>query len=427
MKKFLLMLGAVALMTACSEDEGVGSGGGSINYEEGYKYLSSLNVSDAKMIYQKTSGASVKSRALGDEDGTYYKLDLNGNESKLVIKGEDGQEHNISINKVVKLSDNILLVNPSAQDIIDLIYKPGPGDPEISTTTDNTDFLSLVDVNTEKIYKWPKEIQVNLYSEYHGGAFETTSDNQGNIYFSSCYDLNYPQYNQIYKLNPNDFTIQKMLPDNVTCNGFTVTDDGFIVYWSGIEQQENCRIKCPGGRIYPVSDKHTFILNGNLYSIRESENTIIRYKTVGNNDIKEETVCQMPEETEFYGYIQSTPNYVRNTMLINNSYEFDGKTCVKLESPVNIGDIVTSKAWYSYNNTTFSKTAMADYQASEFQVLDCEIQTLSSSSESPNITFTGFRYSDGANVVGTIDENDKITIDNVADNGEQIINLIPLN
>lgn len=70
---------------------------------------------------------------------------------------------------------------------------------------------------------------------------------------------------------------------------------------------------------------------------------------------------------------------------------------------------------------------MADYQTSEFHVSDYEIQTLSASPASPNITFTGFRYSDGANVVGTIDENDKITIDNVADNGEKIINLIPLN
>ena len=53
MKKFLLMLGAVALFTACSDDGG--SGSGNINYEEGYKYLTNLNVSDAKMIYQKSS------------------------------------------------------------------------------------------------------------------------------------------------------------------------------------------------------------------------------------------------------------------------------------------------------------------------------------------------------------------------------------
>ena len=47
------MLGAVALFTACSDDGG--SGNGNINYEEGYKYLTNLNVSDAKMIYQKSS------------------------------------------------------------------------------------------------------------------------------------------------------------------------------------------------------------------------------------------------------------------------------------------------------------------------------------------------------------------------------------
>ncbi len=65
MKKFLLMLGAVALFTACSDDGG--SGSGNINYEEGYKYLTNLNVSDAKMIYQKSSSlASYPYMAWGD-------------------------------------------------------------------------------------------------------------------------------------------------------------------------------------------------------------------------------------------------------------------------------------------------------------------------------------------------------------------------
>lgn len=70
MKNFLLMLGAVAFMTACKDD---GSGnGGSINYEEGYKYLTSLNVSDAKMVYQKT--ATGRTRADGEENASYYKI-----------------------------------------------------------------------------------------------------------------------------------------------------------------------------------------------------------------------------------------------------------------------------------------------------------------------------------------------------------------
>lgn len=412
MKKFLLMLGAVALFTACSDDGG--SGSGNINYEEGYKYLTNLNVSDAKMIYQKSSAT----RATGDD--SYYKLDLSGNEVKLSIKGEDGQDHNIGIHKVLKLSDKVLLVNPIAQDIIDLFYKPEPDGLGISVGWGSTEYLSIVDVQTEKIYRWPKEIDVYLGD----GSLKTILDNQGNIYIAFSSNSNYPEYRQIYKLNVSDFTMQKMLPDEVRCNGFTVTDNGFVVYWSGQEQQQNCRVKCPGGRIYPISDIYTFIFNGNLYSIRN--NAIIQYKTVGNNDLEEKTICTISDE-QFNGYWRFLPNHVRKTMVLNEYYEFDGEKCTQLDKQINIGDIRTNKAWYNRSNTTFSKIAMKDYQESQFQILDYEIQSLSANSESSNITFTGFRYSDGVNVVGTITETDEVVIDNVAENGNKIINLISLN
>ena len=406
------MLGAVALFTACSDDGG--SGSGNINYEEGYKYLTNLNVSDAKMIYQKSSAT----RATGDD--SYYKLDLSGNEVKLSIKGEDGQDHNIGIHKVLKLSDKVLLVNPIAQDIIDLFYKPEPDGLGISVGWGSTEYLSIVDVQTEKIYRWPKEIDVYLGD----GSLKTILDNQGNIYIASSSNSNYPEYRQIYKLNVSDFTMQKMLPDEVRCNGFTVTDNGFVVYWSGQEQQQNCRVKCPGGRIYPISDTYTFIFNGNLYSIRN--NAIIQYKTVGNNDLEEKTICTISDE-QFNGYWRFLPNHVRKTMVLNEYYEFDGEKCTQLDKQINIGDIRTNKAWYNRSNTTFSKIAMKDYQESQFQILDYEIQSLSANSESSNITFTGFRYSDGVNVVGTITETDEVVIDNVAENGNKIINLISLN
>ena len=406
------MLGAVALFTACSDDGG--SGSGNINYEEGYKYLTNLNVSDAKMIYQKSSAT----RATGDD--SYYKLDLSGNEVKLSIKGEDGQDHNIGIHKVLKLSDKVLLVNPIAQDIIDLFYKPGPDGEGISVGWGSTEYLSIVDVQTEKIYRWPKEIDVYLGD----GSLKTILDNQGNIYIASSSNSNYPEYRQIYKLNVSDFTMQKMLPDEVRCNGFTVTDNGFVVYWSGQEQQQNCRVKCPGGRIYPISDTYTFIFNSNLYSIRN--NAIIQYKTVGNNDLEEKTICTISDE-QFNGYWRFVPNHVRKTMVLNEYYEFDGEKCTQLDKQINIGDIRTNKAWYNRSNTTFSKIAMKDNQESQFQILDYEIQSLSANSESSNITFTGFRYSDGVNVVGTITETDEVVIDNVAENGNKIINLISLN
>ena len=59
-------------------------------------------------------------------------------------------------------------------------------------------------------------------------------------------------------------------------------------------------------------------------------------------------------------------------------------------------------------NTTFSKIAMKDYQESQFQVLEYKIQDISANSESPKIIFAGFRYSDSANVVGTITEKMKL-------------------
>ena len=70
---------------------------------------------------------------------------------------------------------------------------------------------------------------------------------------------------------------------------------------------------------------------------------------------------------------------------------------------------------------------MEDYRESRFQVLEYEIQDISANSENPHITFVGFRYSDGANVVGTITEEDEVLIENVVENGRKIINLIPLN
>ena len=70
---------------------------------------------------------------------------------------------------------------------------------------------------------------------------------------------------------------------------------------------------------------------------------------------------------------------------------------------------------------------MKDYQESQFQVLEYKIQDISANSESPNIIFAGFRYSDSANVVGTITESDEVVIDNVAKNENKNINLISLN
>lgn len=427
MKKFLLMLGAVAFMTACKNDSPGNSG--SVNFEEGYKYLTSLNVSDAKMIYQKTATGRTRAK-IGD---AYYKLDLSGNEIKLSIKGEDGQDNNIKISKIVKLSDKVILVNPIAQEVLDLFYKPVGNDLEINLSYQSTEYMSIVDVETEKLYRWPKDIQVDIYN----GTLKSRQDNKGNIYFTSG---NF-SYNQIYKLIVSDFSMQSMLPEGQEFTNFDVTGDGFIMYWNDNADNKNYKVKCPGGRIYPITDV-PFMIKDELYSYKDKK--IIKWETIGNNEMKETEVCEfnnLPDDitsSDKYEIIQVLNNYAKNTVLLHDNwgswYEFNGETYSKVEIPQDFnwyelepGCFYTNKAWYRQDNTYFNKLSMNDYQVSEFQVLDYEIQSISTSSESSNITFTGIRYMDGANIVGTINESNEIVENKVSENGEKIINLIPLN
>lgn len=427
MKKFLLMLGAVAFMTACKNDSPGNSG--SVNFEEEYKYLTSLNVSDAKMIYQKTATGRTRAKT-GD---AYYKLDLSGNEIKLSIKGEDGQDNNINISKIVKLSDKVILVNPIAQEVLDLFYKPVGNDLEINLSYQSTEYMSIVDVETEKLYRWPKDIQVDIYN----GTLKSRQDNKGNIYFTSG---NF-SYNQIYKLIVSDFSMQSMLPEGQEFTNFDVTGDGFIMYWNDNADNKNYKVKCPGGRIYPITDV-PFMIKDELYSYKDKK--IIKWETIGNNEMKETEVCEfnnLPDDitsSDKYEIIQVLNNYAKNTVLLHDNwgswYEFNGETYSKVEIPQDFnwyelepGCFYTNKAWYRQDNTYFNKLSMNDYQVSEFQVLDYEIQSISTSSESSNITFTGIRYMDGANIVGTINESNEIVENKVSENGEKIINLIPLN
>lgn len=381
-----------------------------------YKHLSSVNVRDAKMIYTK-EGANTRSGESGAFGGV-WKIDQNGNESKLIVTGSDGKANVLNIYEINKLSDKMLLMFPDWYDthrIMQEWYNSHSDDPPIIATNGphgaDTEYAMLLNKETEKLYKFPENVSKPSKDD------NIFTDKQGNIYYKG-----YLNGEQVLKLSPETMTIEALLPDDIRFDDFSVTGDGFVVYWNGTEQQQNCRVKCPGGRIYPITDAYTFIFNGELYSVRDKD--IIKHETIGNNELKEKAICTIPDNNTYWEF---TPNHVRNTMIINGNLEFDGEKCTTLDKPISIGNLRTSKAWYSYNNTTFSKIAMKDYQESQFQVSEYEIQNLSANSESPNIAFTGFRYLDGANVVGTITETDEIIIDNVANNGEKIINLISLN
>lgn len=316
-----------------------------------YKHLSSVNVRDAKMIYTK-EGTNTRSGESGTFGGV-WKIDQNGNESKLIITGSDGKTNVLNIYEINKLSDNVLLMYPDFFDtnrIRKEWEKAHNDDPSDFTTSVGPDgkpilhgadtyYAMLLNKETEKLYRFPENVSTPDKND------NISTDKQGNIYYKG-----YLKGEQVLNLSPETMTIEALLPDDIRFDNFSVTGDGFVVYWKGNEQQFNCRVKCPGGKIYPITDTYTFIFSGDLYSVRD--NTIIKYETIGNNDLEEKIICTIPYDNTYWKFI---PNYVRNTMVINGNLEFDGERCTKLDKYVNVGNIRTSKAWYTLNNTTFLK------------------------------------------------------------------------
>ena len=88
----------------------------------------------------------------------------------------------------------------------------------------------------------------------------------------------------------------------------------------------------------------TFIpFNSDLYSVRDKE--IIKYETIGNNELKEREICTIPNDNTYWEFLH---HYARNTMVTNGNLEFDGEKCIVLERQISIDNLRTSKAWYSY-------------------------------------------------------------------------------
>ena len=80
-----------------------------------YKHLSSVNVRDAKNDFIRKEGTNTRSGESGTFGGV-WKIDQNGNESKLIITGSDGKTNVLNIYEINKLSDNVLLMFPDWYD-----------------------------------------------------------------------------------------------------------------------------------------------------------------------------------------------------------------------------------------------------------------------------------------------------------------------
>lgn len=417
-KNYLFILGLFlsgVILSSCEK-----SGYVEFDKEEIYKHLSSVNVSDAKMIYTK-EGANTRAGS-GDAFGGVWKIDRNGNEAKLTITGNDGKTNVINIYEIIKLSDKFLLMVPDMYDINTIRQEwENEHNDDPSTISRNHDpdysFAMLLNIETEKLFRFPENTSTPYSSD------KIFNDKHGNIY-----------YGWIYKLNPQTMTVENILPDGEDYGGFNVNSNGFVTYWDRFNK--NHKVKCPGGRIVPLSGD-VFSLNENTYSIKDK--SIYLWEQSGDNNVISKEVCKY--DITYYDQavqLKTTQliNFVRKTIVLSDSsgrmYEFDGS---KVSEPIEVPQdfeyhsplYTTSKAWYIHENAEFQKLDMKTYEYSKIPFTEYNALEVLTNIGSADISFTGYQYLDGKNVVGKLTYDDKVVIDKVSDSSNKIVKLIPIN
>lgn len=390
--------------------------------------LYSLNIRNAKTIFKKASGNTKSS-----SNYVFWKIDKDGREEKLVLSDKNRNESDVTVNRLIKLSDDLLLMAvsesyTSIEMTIDTVT------PEYSTHMER---MFFVNTETERIFEFQgcngNEIYEYVSHVLYNPEYTTPcQDKNGIIYFNSYYGSD----EQIIKLDTHNFTLSTEMPENQGSLGnFKVSKDGFILYGEGN------KIKCPDGRIYPTDGVH-FILNGDLYTFEDR--SIYLLKVIDNNTLEQEFICSfydIENDIEFnvYNYIE---NHVKKCAVFesyNGFFEFDGKNC-----PIKIAinnyefglnsyylfnpSAITKEAFYIYqeNNNLF-KIDLLTYQLERILTSDFEINDIVSDIKSEGFSFSGISHLNSTNIIGTVNSSGKINTEFTFDNDDnEIVNLIEI-
>lgn len=378
--------------------------------------LTTLNIGDATLIYQKTPISETRSSS-GDSE--YFKLDKQGNETKLVLFDETGNQTDTKITKILNLTDNHFLFK-----------------------TDNYAAF-LVDKQTEKIFQVPTDTEIGKDLESTlGGNYDLDilQDGEGNIYMQ-LYSRN------IIKINIQDYTLEYGLDKNQTVDFFSVNNEGFIYYSDNNNTADGFvrKIKCPGGAII-IPEESLFLLNGKFYSHSDDDTSsaVVNGKinvhiANGDNELTTQVICEWNELFIFEHF-----NYKKNTavcasfsagFLVPEYYEFDGKNApTKLigdpwfSKNSNDKELKTKDYLYYYDDINgIIQINLTTYESKMIEITGFEIHDIRASLLSNELTFSGLEYSNGNNIMGVIHEDGKITTMMTLEEDEKIIDLIPIN
>ncbi|MDR1504626.1 MAG: hypothetical protein LBT43_19430 [Prevotella sp.] len=253
----------------------------------------------------------------------------------------------------------------------------------------------------------------------------------------------------IYKASVSEngnIEVENYIPENQRPQSFIVNPNG--IYVINPNDASNCKLKLPNGRIYSLQhfaipagyETNIFIgFNGNFYVAYTLNNKLQIIELVENNgELSSKEIAKT--DISINSHIQFVQNHVKGTHVIliddNILLEFDEGTGHINEHAysTNIGSVfpsyyVSSQSLYVGGATSLAKIDLNTY---ELGILDFfgngyEVNKISTSKNSPDMSFSGLRYSDGKNIIGVVDKNGVFTVNENTKETTEITNLIRLN
>jgi hypothetical protein len=212
----------------------------------------------------------------------------------------------------------------------------------------------------------------------------------------------------LYCVNFSNYRIRhtsnwfKITPMDEEIRSVVLGNDGYIYFLSENEWDDYLGVNCSLYRIDEVNnDVHLTLLSkptwyGGLYYNHTNDNLMI----INGHDLNEYNIA-------------------------DNSWR-----CVELPPKEDYhGQFVSQNCFYDFNKISrkFIRLDLRTYEVIEISVSGYEIYEVTVSLYSDDINFTGMRFSDSRNVVGSIDASGNVKIIVESDNDQKIENLIQLN
>lgn len=394
------------------------------NQENSKNNIVKAKIEDATLLFSVESSK--------ENSPNLYKQKNNGDIEPVYFIKENGDSITMNITAYHNLTEDYILLSGS------FTLKEG--------------WFSNVLVNTknENIYALPSAPPYGIY----GSPIEI--DREGNLYFASDQSM-------VYKINTTNldkFQIEEYLPKDQKFSNFMVNPHGICFYGNGnTNALDDKKLKLPSGQIVPFKNlidfsEDTFINyndvvigpDGDYYFAIQTPSWtsgIYSLYQVQFNNEQPKTSFVTEVNINYSGGIYFRRNKIKDTFFTyshssKDILEFD-KSNKKFKSyPKDLpngtygNEFFTKDYWLitplNQDGTKITKVSLKDYNLDVVTVVpneEYEIYDFKTSPYSNVVSFSGLRYSDGKNIIGTIEENNTISIE-VVEQGKPI-NLIKLN